>query len=68
MSETSVRHEIDAKRAYAARLEARANDTAHPFSHPSHREHLLHEAARMRREADQEEEHLAHPRHRRAFH
>ena len=62
MSADSVRREIAAKRAYAAQLETRANDVAHTFTDPSHREHLLDEAARLMAEADRQEARLGEPR------
>ena len=59
MSQQSVEREIATKRAYADSLERRANDPAHAFSSPEHRAHLLHEAARVRADADREAAHLA---------
>lgn len=59
MSQDSVRRDIAAKRAYADRLEARANDALHPLDNPARRELLLQEAGRARREADLEEARLA---------
>jgi hypothetical protein len=58
MSQDSVRREIAAKRAYADRLEARANDAAHPLDNPARRELLLQEAQRARHEAELEEARL----------
>ena len=58
MSQDSVRREIAAKRAYADRLEARANDARHPLDNPARRDLLLQEAERARREADLEEARL----------
>ena len=62
MSVETVRREIAAKRAYAVQLETRANDTAHAFSDPAHRDHLRGEAARLMAEADRQEAGLAQPR------
>ena len=58
MSQETVRREIAAKRAYAAKLEERARDASHPFSDASHADHLLGEAARIRADADREERQL----------
>jgi len=62
MSVDTVRREIAAKRAYAVQLETRANDTGHAFADPTHRDHLLDEAARLMAEADRQEARLADPR------
>ena len=58
MSQEAVRREIAAKREYADRLEQRAQDTSKPFEDPRHADHLIAEAARLRAEADREEQHL----------
>lgn len=63
MSVDTVRQEIAAKRAYAEELKARANDSAHVFTDPSHRDHLLDEAERLMAEADRQEARLSEPRH-----
>jgi hypothetical protein len=62
MSVDTVRREIAAKRAYAVELETRANDSAHVFTDPAHRDHLLDEAARLMAEADRQEARLSEPR------
>ena len=64
MSVETVRREIAAKRAYAVQLETRANDTAHAFTDPAHRDHLRDEAARLMVEADRQEARLAESRSR----
>jgi hypothetical protein len=58
MSQESVRRDIADKRAYAAMLERRANDPAHPINDGIHREHLLDEARKARAQADAAEARL----------
>jgi hypothetical protein len=58
MSQESVRREIADKRAYAAALERRADDPAHPITDEVHRRHLLDEARQVRAQADAAEARL----------
>jgi hypothetical protein len=55
----SVRQEIAGLRKQADAMEARVNDPARVFSDEGHREHLRHEAARLRSAALSEEQQLA---------
>ena len=58
MSQESVRRDVADKRAYAASLERRADDPAHPITDAQHRQHLLDEARRARAQADAAEARL----------